>query len=813
MSCHTVGKHQPRGVAVNARGSDLLRIGSRVRHDWFVRWVRDPARIVPGMEMPAITMAIGGLLDDRLDYQLESLWHALNSPSFAVPSDRDSAQQIISLKPGDDPVVLRDVMFDCPPGSGWCARSFAIGLPNRHNVLFDLDTMSLRGWWLGDFARERTEGKTWLWEAGGLSAVQSPPKPVTVAMRNRETGDWLIPPGGTGDVLSIWRRNNDSVWFSHTFQLYDYKASVIETIMPLESGASGFVRRYEIITRAPRHDAFLLLPMLNPDGQETKFSEIGPLGAITIRSRPDAVWTSVIVNDAQHGNTKYRAIAGSYQPGERGLKVFTAELIYVTALPPTSPQANGTGAVPDSGPQPSARPETRGPQPMALGPGIQAMRLPLDPKVMPTSVSFLADSTPVVTSLKGQVFLAKDLDHDGIEDTWQAVSDHLAAPFGIFADGEDLLVCHKPELLRLGAKWLHGEVDYTSVVATGWGYTSDYHDWTFGPVRDSQGNLYISTASDYTHKDRPKQARRWRGRILQISPKGAITELARGARYPTGLAINRDDQVFFTDNQGVQNTFNEINHVVANSRYGVPALDDPSADQDPWPERVPAIKIPHPWTRSINGICFLDAAGKWGPFEGHGVGCEYDTRGLIRFSLQRVGDTYQGACYPFTLPEDQVPAEQRLLGPIGCAVSPNGDLYIGGLRDSGWGGGNNIGELARVRPIGAPPGIREVRAQPDGFVIDFTQPVDAQLASDPSKYTISSYRRVWQGTYATPDSDRRVEKIRTIEVAADQKLVALTLETMRPGYVYELHLGAIGLNSADLWPAEAYYTLNAVPEN
>ena len=64
---HTVGKHQPKGVAVNARGSDLLKIGERVRREWFTRWVRDPARIVPGMEMPAITMPIRGVLDDRLD--------------------------------------------------------------------------------------------------------------------------------------------------------------------------------------------------------------------------------------------------------------------------------------------------------------------------------------------------------------------------------------------------------------------------------------------------------------------------------------------------------------------------------------------------------------------------------------------------------------------------------------------------------------------------------------------------------------------------------------------------------------------------
>jgi hypothetical protein len=277
--------------------------------------------------------------------------------------------------------------------------------------------------------------------------------------------------------------------------------------------------------------------------------------------------------------------------------------------------------------------------------------------------------------------------------------------------------------------------------------------------------------------------------------------------------MNRHGAVFFTDNQGVQNTFHELNHVIPGSRYGVPSQDDPSPEEDPWPVREPAIKIPHPWTRSINGICFLESGGKWGPFEGHGIGCEYDTRGLIRFSLQKIDDTYQGACYPFTLPEDQVPQDQRLLGPICCAVSPNGDLYVGGLRDSGWGGGNNVGELVRIKPNpNVPLGIREVRAWREGFVIEFTGAVDPTAATDAARYTISSYHRIWKGTYATPDSDRRNEKITRIEPAADRRSVVVTLDSMRPGFVYDFRLKPLGAGGHSLWPAEAYYTLNRVPD-
>ena len=58
----------------------------------------------------------------------------------------------------------------------------------------------------------------------------------------------------------------------------------------------------------------------------------------------------------------------------------------------------------------------------------------------------------------------------------------------------------------------------------------------------------------------------------------------------------------------------------------------------------------------MNGICFLDTplalqahGDHFGPFEGHLVGCEYDTRRLIRMSLQRVDGWIQGAAYPLSL--------------------------------------------------------------------------------------------------------------------------------------------------------------------
>jgi len=173
----------------------------------------------------------------------------------------------------------------------------------------------------------------------------------------------------------------------------------------------------------------------------------------------------------------------------------------------------------------------------------------------------------------------------------------------------------------------------------------------------------------------------------------------------------------------------------------------------------------------------IPANSLYGPIEGHLVGCEYDTRRLIRMSLQKIGDTYQGCAYPLSIPPADV--EKGLLGPIVCAIKPTtGELYVGEIRDSGWGAGNNIGQIVKIKiePEKLPCGIAEVRATKTGFTIDFFQPVDRAKAADPTSYSIESYRREPTPAYGGPDIDRRTEKIGTAEVSADAKRVTLRLD-------------------------------------
>jgi hypothetical protein len=389
------------------------------------------------------------------------------------------------------------------------------------------------------------------------------------------------------------------------------------------------------------------------------------------------------------------------------------------------------------------------------------------------------------------------------------------------------------------------------IAASGWGYTDDYHDWAVGLPAGESGHFYLALPCQ--QDARSEAAAHLRGKIIRLVPKlysrllYDIEVISSGHRFPMGMARNRDGELFVTDNQGNYNPFNELNHVKKGAHYGfINALEKEKGYKPP-PLSPPAINIPHPWTRSVNGICFLDTPVGWvkdaqrppthaenplnggsapatagsthptsiyGPLEGQLVGCEYDTRRLIRMSLQKIGDTYQGAAYPLSIPPADV--EKGLLGPIVCAIKPTtGELYVGEIRDSGWGAGNNIGQIVKIKiePDKLPCGIAEVRATKTGFTIDFFQPVDRAKAADVASYSIQSYRRESTPAYGGPDLDRRTEQVTKVELSPDGKRATLTLIELRAGgHVYEIRVKNLAPGGEIFHPDETHYTMNQIPE-
>ena len=100
---------------------------------------------------------------------------------------------------------------------------------------------------------------------------------------------------------------------------------------------------------------------------------------------------------------------------------------------------------------------------------------------------------------------------------------------------------------------------------------------------------------------------------------------------------------------------------------------------------------------------------------------------------------------------------------------------------------------------------------PGGFEIDFIHAVDPALAADPANYALSGYTRVWQGSYATPDSDQHTPRIAAAELSPDARTVMLHVEDLRAQHVYEINGRTLTSDASPLRPSQAIYSMNRLP--
>lgn len=830
-SCHQIGTTIPEKVQPAARGTDLSLVGQRLRPQWFERWVRNPARIVPRMEMPSIQQPIRGVLDAHLDSQLAAVWYVLNLPGFSPPLPNP----VRTLRARNDPLaeepalVVLD-MLQTPDRA--LLRPFAAGLANRHSMAFDFEQGGLAAWWVGDFARQRAPGKSWVWEIGGtqLMPVQSGPDLALVA----PSGQVLAPifDGQRVFVLDSWEPTPSGVRFNGRLRFETLPGErdrtqtsdqivlqVMQEVSALWSGGTepaavrGGWRRTIEVSGVPRGWQLRISPwgaplqttedasspstgaMEQPSTQMIRWSELPARPSVVLTAPPASAWHC----EANRASTQLAA--------DREGRIH-CELVYTCEIDPDAFTVDT--------PPPVALPALE----LPLVPGFKAVQWPLPISEMPTGLAWLPDGSLAFTSLKGGVFLTKDTDEDSLPDALQLLCDGLPAPYGLATVNNALDVSTKFGLVRLADLDGDGEFESRTLVADDWGYSPDYHDWAIGPVPDGAGGYFLALPCQ--QDDRTSPAAQYRGHILQLSPRTPTDDnprlfeaasYAAGLRFPMGLVRMRDGTLLATDNQGNYNPFNELNEILPGERYGfVNRLEALAGLRGGG--RDPAVNLPHPWTRSVNGLCVLespsDGPNPFGPFAGHLIGCEYDTRALVRISLQRTEGLLQGAAYPFTLPAEE--GQPALEGPLVCGVSPTGELVVGSIRDSGWGGGQNTGSFVSLRLLDDwPAGLAEMTATARGFRLRFTRPVDATVAGSPESYGLAAYRRASTPDYGGPDLDRHDVPVLEVRLSGDRLAADLELGELRTGFVYELHLRPLGSAGEPFFPAEAHFTLHRVP--
>jgi len=142
-----------------------------------------------------------------------------------------------------------------------------------------------------------------------------------------------------------------------------------------------------------------------------------------------------------------------------------------------------------------------------------------------------------------------------------------------------------------------------------------------------------------------------------------------------------------------------------------------------------------------------------------------------------------------------------------------GILFAGGS-NRGWASrGGKAFTFERVKWSGRTPfEMLTMSANPDGFTITFTEPVDAASAANPASYTMKAWTYIHQSSYGSPEVDASVPTVKSATVSPDRKSVRLVIDGLVRGHVH--HLQAPGVKSASgqvLWHPEAFYTLNEIP--
>jgi glucose/arabinose dehydrogenase len=443
---------------------------------------------------------------------------------------------------------------------------------------------------------------------------------------------------------------------------------------------------------------------------------------------------------------------------------------------------------------------------------IESFPLPPEVALKVTGLAWLPNGDLAVCTWPGEVWIVEQAQGPATGVRYRRFARGLNEPLGLVVVSGDLVVAQKPELTRLRDTDGDGVADRYECLNDDWDFTGNYHAFTFGPALAEDGSYLLAFCGQRARWDVTYAS--W---LVRIAADGSKVEpLAGGLRAPNGLGFfgpNRD--LFVTDNQGNWIGASKLNHVRSGHTYGYPAArpatraqwDQPSADFDP-----PAVWFPRKLAPSPAGFATIPENG-FGPFGGQLVVADFQNATVLRVALEQVNGRWQGAVFPFL--KNFGSGANRVL------FDPQGRLYVGGVKNQAWPSAGPFEQaLERVRFTGKMPfEIQHVRAQPDGFELTFTAPVNREFAGDPDSYFASQFNYRHHQEYGSPEFDHDGKpgsattiKITAAEVSADGRRVRLRLSGWKTGYATRVVASALESDKGEfLRSDEFYYTLNSIP--
>ncbi|MHC4376214.1 MAG: family 16 glycoside hydrolase [Planctomycetota bacterium] len=425
-------------------------------------------------------------------------------------------------------------------------------------------------------------------------------------------------------------------------------------------------------------------------------------------------------------------------------------------------------------------------------------------------------SLPDIESKAPDAIWALDVDSGEVTE----IATDVFEPTGMLWFDGALHVANRRAVVRLDDADGDGYFEQHTVVGDGWeGW--NYHQFAFDLV-ERDGLLYTALSTSMAPPGWEGMQTNsgpngpMRGGIVEIDPtSGDARVIAGGTRTPNGLGLDSAGNLFYADNQGAWMPTSILGHVRPGVFFGhrnwtefVPKLSErfpegghPSAYMDR-PRELPALWLPH--GEVVNSPTDILEVPD-GAFAGQLLIGELTAGGIRRACMEEVQGVLQGCLLRFT--QGLECGVQRL------EWGPDGALYAGGIGANGnWSWRGKRFGLQRLVPTGEEVfEIHSVRATPEGFAVQFTQPVDPEWLQDTSNYAVSSWTYEPTQAYGGP-------KVGVVEHAVAKATplsglpgVHLEIEGLREGTCVHLVAEPESLNGEPIWSGEAWYTLNRKP--
>jgi glucose/arabinose dehydrogenase len=442
------------------------------------------------------------------------------------------------------------------------------------------------------------------------------------------------------------------------------------------------------------------------------------------------------------------------------------------------------------------------------------------------ALEMMPDGKVALGTRRGEIWMIdKALTNNPADAVFTRYAHGLHEILGLAQKDGWLFVTHRPDVTRIKDSKGKGKADTFEIVSDGWELNGDYHEYAFGSRFDKDGNIWITLCLTGSFNSNSK-FRGWGGKV---TTEGKFVPTTSGVRSPGGVGFNAEGDVFYTDNQGPWNGPCGLKHLAIGGFVGHPDsfkwYKEPEAKYLGAAPFVPksnsrmmteAKKIPQlyptcvmfPYGKMGQSAAGIDcdlSGGKFGPFEKQLFVGDQTHSIVMRVSLEKVNGKYQGACYPFRQGHD--------CGIVPVRFAADGSLFVGGT-NRGWGSrGTKPFSVERLVWTGKVPfEIHDMKAEPDGFTVNFTKAIDPKTAADLASYKVETFTYIYRADYGSPEVDQTKPTITSVTVAPDNKSVRITLSAMAEGHIHTLT--AAGVRSADGLPLlhnVAYYTLNYIP--